>query len=316
VEGGDAREGVGVKVFITWSGALSEDVASALNDFLPDVIQTIRPFFSSDSVRSGQRWFEKIGAELEMTTFGLAVVTKDNHDRSPWLYYEAGALARETTKAQLAVFLVDLSPRDLRGPLEQYQATAGGDQDDVFKLFEHLNELCEPRLPPDRLKRQFGLYWPTFAERRDRAVEKHTIVSLPPSAKSDELEALDRLTLMTRDLASQVEEIQKQMTRSVLRAPDPMALKGHWSDVMEAANTLRILAGALTNTPDLATAERLEKEIRRMNSFSLGAIDPVSMRDLRDAQAALYTWQQHEEKQARDEARSDAASAAPSETKP
>ena len=60
-----------MKVFISWSGDLSQALAVALRDWLPSVLQSVKPFVSSEDIESGARWSNDIGRELEATTFGL-----------------------------------------------------------------------------------------------------------------------------------------------------------------------------------------------------------------------------------------------------
>ena len=42
-----------MKVFLGWSGETSHNVALALSDWLPKVIQAIRPFVSSEDIAKG-----------------------------------------------------------------------------------------------------------------------------------------------------------------------------------------------------------------------------------------------------------------------
>lgn len=69
---------LGMKVFISWSGDTSRQVAEALRDWLPDVIQQLEPFLSSKDIASGLKWQDEISSKLDETTFGVICLTKDN----------------------------------------------------------------------------------------------------------------------------------------------------------------------------------------------------------------------------------------------
>jgi hypothetical protein len=81
-----------MKVFISWSGQKSRDVASALRDWLPLVINSVEPFMSSRDISAGARWQVEIARQLDTTDFGIVCVTRENQ-ASKWLNFEAGALA-------------------------------------------------------------------------------------------------------------------------------------------------------------------------------------------------------------------------------
>lgn len=146
-------------VFLSWSGN-SQPVAAALNEWLPQVLHAVRPWYSSEDIEKGARTIAAIDTALASTTFGIICVTAANFD-SPWLNFEAGMLARDLSAARVTPFLVDLTASSLKGPLANLQATIANEED-VRRLILTLNESLDrdSRLPSPRVERSFERWWP------------------------------------------------------------------------------------------------------------------------------------------------------------
>jgi hypothetical protein len=146
-------------VFLSWSGN-SQLVAAALNEWLPQVLHAVRPWYSSEDIEKGARTIAAIDSALTSTTFGIICVTAGNHD-SPWLNFEAGMLARDLSVARVTPFLVDLAASNLKGPLANLQATTAN-KEDVRRLILTLNESLDKdsRLPSSRVEKSFERWWP------------------------------------------------------------------------------------------------------------------------------------------------------------
>ena len=111
-----------MKVFISWSGETSHKVAIALHDWLPYIIQAVKPFMSSGDIFKGERWSDVLAKELEDTQFGIICVTPSNI-KAPWLNFEAGALSKSVDRSFLFPFLSQINPHELEGPLALFQIT-------------------------------------------------------------------------------------------------------------------------------------------------------------------------------------------------
>lgn len=59
-----------VKVFLSWSGIKSREVALVLRDWLPLVMNSVEPFVSAKDIYAGTRWQSEISTQLESTNFG------------------------------------------------------------------------------------------------------------------------------------------------------------------------------------------------------------------------------------------------------
>ncbi len=92
-----------MKVFIPWSGEVSERVAIALREWLPLVVHEAEPYVSSEDIAKGKRWPMELGERLEEIGFGIICLTPSNLS-SPWIHFEAGALSKSLDESQVAPF--------------------------------------------------------------------------------------------------------------------------------------------------------------------------------------------------------------------
>ncbi len=81
-----------MKVFISWSGDESRQIAEALRDWLATLSESVEPYMSARDNEAGVRWNSVISGELERSDFGILCVTPTNL-QAPWLLFEAGALS-------------------------------------------------------------------------------------------------------------------------------------------------------------------------------------------------------------------------------
>lgn len=146
-----------MKIFISWSGERSRAIAAALREWIPRVIQSVRPWYSEEDIDKGARWSSEVGKQLESITLGIICVTPENAE-APWLIFEAGALSRILEKSAVCPFLMDLQPTDLRGPLAQFQATRA-EKGDVLKLMHALNRKAVSPIDQAILEEAFDAAW-------------------------------------------------------------------------------------------------------------------------------------------------------------
>lgn len=155
-----------MKVFLSWSGELSHQVALVFKEYLPEIIQSLEPFVSSEDIEKGARWGTEMAQELEQSRYGIICVTKENVSK-PWLNFEAGALSRSIEKATVvpfstavSPFLFDLKSSDLEGPLTQFQYVKN-ERSELLKLILSVNGKVEVnQLSTDKIERAFKKWWP------------------------------------------------------------------------------------------------------------------------------------------------------------
>lgn len=165
-----------MKVFISWSGNVSQRVAQELTSWLPAVIQSIEPFISKD-IESGARWSPEIARELAESDYGIICVTPDNPG-APWLNFEAGALSKSIERGRVVPYLLGMEPTDLpNGPLTQFQVKRAT-EDETRKLLTDLNAVTARPLTATALAAQFDMWWPRLAEKL-RAIAAEASASPP-----------------------------------------------------------------------------------------------------------------------------------------
>lgn len=150
-----------MKVFISHSGKVSHEIACIFRDWLPSVIQSIKPYVSSEDIDKGRRWSIDIAGELKDSNYGVCIVTKENV-HAPWLNFEAGALSKIVNKANVSPFLFDIKGSEIPNnhPLTQFQFTIF-EKKDIRKLIHSINNQLdeENKLNDSRINKSFERWW-------------------------------------------------------------------------------------------------------------------------------------------------------------
>jgi len=149
-------------VFISWSGKASHKMAETLVNYLPDMIQEIKPFISTD-IQKGSDWDTALSQNLRTTKCGIFCITPDN-TKAPWLLFEAGAISVNIDNPDGAgglvmTLLLNVSSTDLDFPLARFQAT-NTLKPDFLKLLLGINGLIEKPLEQSKVKDILDRYWP------------------------------------------------------------------------------------------------------------------------------------------------------------
>jgi hypothetical protein len=129
---------VHLDVFVSWSGALSHAIGRELHAWFPKVLPGVKPWISSEDIAKGKPWFLEIATQLGSSPVCVVCITRNNVG-SPWLYYEAGAIAFAMDDAYVCPFLIDAGAESIRStPFGQFQATLF-DRDDTLRLVKTIN---------------------------------------------------------------------------------------------------------------------------------------------------------------------------------
>jgi len=175
---GTQRREKRMRVFVSWSGEASHDVAKALKDWLPNVIQAVEVFLSSEDIAKGSQWFHELGSVLDESDFGILCLTRDNLS-APWILYEAGAIAKRLGQAHVAPLLIGLTVPEVTGPLAQFNATRL-EQAEIEKLVTAINDHLESsKLSQQKLLKAFQTWWPSL----DQTLRSATAKAEPAARK-------------------------------------------------------------------------------------------------------------------------------------
>lgn len=160
-----------MKVFVSWSGELSCQIAEVLKKWIPCIIQSVEVFFSPDDIEKGENWDKTISSELSQCNYGIICLTSDN-TTAPWINFEAGAIAK-SLDSKITALMVDIKPSDIKGPLSRYQATKF-ERNDFFQLISSINKALELPLDPAVLKNTFDTMWTALEAEANAIIENYS----------------------------------------------------------------------------------------------------------------------------------------------
>ena len=182
-----------MEVFISWSGERSREIAIGLRDWLPNVIQAVKPWMSAADIDKGTRWSSDIAVQLEEAKVGIICLTPENLE-AQWILFEAGALSKTLEKTYVCPYLFQVEPTDVKGPLVQFQHTKAI-KDDTRKLLHTINKALEDEALDDtKLNKSFEIWWPEL----DKHLQNITDVQTKREERSDR-EILEEILELVRE---------------------------------------------------------------------------------------------------------------------
>ncbi len=197
-----------MKIFISWSGEKSKEIAEFLKNWIEQIIQAAEPWISVD-IEKGKRWNAEISDKLENSKIGIFCITKDNMN-SPWLLFEAGAISK-STDSFVCTFLIDINPTDLTGPLSLFQATKFK-KEDILKLLTTINQSIgnngSKSLTTENLKSLFEIFYPKLEDKINEIIKTKSV----EENKNGEIRA-------DRELLEESLEILRQIKQSKFENP-------------------------------------------------------------------------------------------------
>jgi len=198
-----------MKVFISWSGERSHQVAGLLSNWLKCVLQASKPWISSDMDR-GIVWFNTVNEALADTNTGVVCLTAENLN-SPWILFETGSLSNGLTDKRVCTFLIDIKPADVEPPLSQFNHTEPN-KNSMLNLVKTINgRLGDKQLDTETLQTVFNTYYPQFEKQFNEIITK-TKAAKGDSTKNtvirSEQEMLEEVLVTVRNLNQRIRRIE------------------------------------------------------------------------------------------------------------
>lgn len=147
-----------MKILLSWSGSQSQKAAEVFRNWIPNVLQYVDAFISSNDIDKGTRWGENLFETIKETSFGIVFLDQSNLE-APWILFESGALSNAIDKGRVAPILFNLKQTDVKGPLAQFQLTVFL-KTEIKKLIVSINNFAGAEgLDPHVIDRVFEKWW-------------------------------------------------------------------------------------------------------------------------------------------------------------
>lgn len=250
-----------MRIFLSWSGNESRQLAAIFKEWLPNVLQYADPYMSANDISLGEMWNNNIRNNLEESVFGLIFVTPKNIN-APWINYEAGALSK-TLDSKVVPILYHTEVMILNeGPLKQFQSARSLEKGDIFNLLKSINNSKnEGKLEVSRLEKAFDVWWPEL----DGQISNITEDARESSGESEPSEK-ELLNVIVSKIIEQEKWIKKDINNN------------------QNSNTLPIPRNMLSDILDIHAV--LEECQRELNG------GPFSDTFMNDIQSAIYTLEE------------------------
>ncbi len=233
-----------MKVFISWSGPQSKRFGEIFRDWLPSVLQFVKPYFTPSDIEKGTRWGSEIAQELQSSEVGILCVTRDNL-HSDWILFEAGALSKSLDKAHVCPILFGITNADLSGPLKQFQTTEFS-RPDVHKLILTINTRPgENKLPPKTLDNVFDKWWPELEQNIQTVLNEERQSNEPIRSERDLLEEILELSrsaakrILRPASSGNPKAIQELIERFIQLHDEQVSNTGSYQTTLNTMKTMR-----------------------------------------------------------------------------
>jgi hypothetical protein len=264
-----------MKVFISWSGSRSKDLANALHQWLPMVLQYVEPWVSDKDISAGERWAQAIAGELEASNFGIICITPENLN-SEWILFESGALSKSMLDGKVIPLVFGLELSDLSGPLSQFQAQKL-EEAGVMEVVKAINKVAEKPASQQIVDQLVPTLWPQLQE----TIAKIPAIAPTEKHKRPSHEILEELVTGVRGLSSRMREmdpessdkerfLRRRRTRLHPGMIDDLVMM---SDEFDSSPTVLLLIAGVVREDHPWLAEVLLETYREVKSASAAEME-------------------------------------------
>ena len=261
-----------MKVFISWSGELSKEIATLLSTWIPDVIQECKTWISTDDIDKGAFWYSDLSNQLSETSIGILCITKENQI-SPWVLFEAGALSKGLSKNRVCPLLIDLEVQELVGPLSQLNCSYIK-KEEIFKIISMINKYLpeENELSESRLNKAFNNWWDDFENGIQEILAKNK--NKPKVVKRNQEDLLNEILEISRSVHKEVKSNSAKIASKDAKAT--VSIKHSFeSDKVLGANSLLELDKWIQDNKIDSVQEIRDMIISLTNKGQLQALDKI-----------------------------------------
>jgi hypothetical protein len=133
-----------IRIFLSWSGGISEHVATQFKQKLTGLLgDEVDPFFSKD-IAGGARGIHVIEQALREANHSLLFLTRQNRGRE-WIPFEAGAVAKNPDKSLVCPILIGFPHEELEEPLSLFQTKQITDVSGIVGVFNSIFQAVRGR---------------------------------------------------------------------------------------------------------------------------------------------------------------------------
>jgi hypothetical protein len=220
-------------VFISSAGEQGRKVAGAFREWLPRMLPGIDVSADTRDEKPGEAGLPALLSQLEKASLCLLFLTPQNV-RSPWMYFEAGAMAGKKHGPKIVPYLAGVSGSYLMaGPLSQFSWVDGSRQG-TWSLLRALNrEMPEPRDEAE-LEHDFSNTWGWVKRELDSALTEGHDPSDAPGLEVQPLLGVYQLTPQSKRLLVEASQDRHGVVLMV-RTMGGLIVQANGKQLVEAA---------------------------------------------------------------------------------